>query len=72
MSDVICIVAFRVNADRTVRYKKVMGQPTGTTPITMTTWIKVAEVLRAAYEKDKADFVSIRFIRQPKSEGERG
>ncbi len=70
MSDVICIVAFRTDTDRAVRYKKI---PIGF--VCGPAFAKVEEELYKAYVNDKADFVSIRFIRQPtepKSEGERG
>ena len=74
MSDVICIVAFRTDTDRAVKYKKLALEPESKDlppPTILTTWAKVAEILRSAYGKDRADFVSIRFIRQPKSEGQK-
>jgi hypothetical protein len=72
MADTICIVAFRVDTDRAVRYKKVPIESERkqgefpTTPTMISNWAKVAQILRDAYEKDKADFVSIRFIREKK------
>ncbi len=59
----ICIVAFRTDTDRAVRYRKV---PIKVIPAKVDQWNKVRDILQAVYEVDGADFVSIRFIRQPK------
>ena len=67
MADTICIVAFRVNAGRAVRYKKI---PIGF--VAPPAFDRVAEELYKAWQNDKADFVSIRFIREPKGGGQRG
>lgn len=70
MADVICIVAFRTDTDRAVRYRKIPVLREGIEA--RIAFDKVATELLRAWRDNKADFVSIRFIRQPKSEGERG
>jgi len=64
--DTICIVAFRTDTDRAVRYKKVPVRKRRKGELSLDladAWGKVYAAVRDAYEEDRADFVSIRFIR---------
>lgn len=63
MADVICLVAFRTDTDRAVRYKKI---PVGSAKSggLGDSFDRVRAALFDAYQYDEADFVSIRFIRE--------